>query len=68
MYRSPALLAVAMFFAVRPAAGQQRPLDTQDPEPIGGGRVVVESGVTYAHDEFYSLSGRMMTKRSRRSI
>jgi hypothetical protein len=52
-----ALCAAATLIAVRPAAGQQRPLDTQDPEPIGAGRVLVESGVTYAHDEFYPLSG-----------
>jgi hypothetical protein len=51
------LFAVATLIAVRTAAGQQRPLDTQDPEPIGAGRVLVESGVTYAHDEFYPLSG-----------
>jgi hypothetical protein len=57
MSRSRALLALAILLVVRPAAGQQRPLDTQDPQPIGSGRVVVESGVTYAHDEFYPLSG-----------
>src|SRR5882724_11150113 len=57
MYRSLALLALVMFLTVRPAAGQQRPLDTQDPEPVGAGRVMVESGVTYARDEFYPLSG-----------
>jgi hypothetical protein len=57
MYRSHVMLALAMLFAVRPAAGQQRPLDTQDPEPIGAGRVAVESGVTYAHDALYPLSG-----------
>lgn len=42
---------------VRPAVAQQRPLDTQDPEPIGAGRVLVENGVTYARDAFYPLSG-----------
>jgi hypothetical protein len=47
----------AMSIAVRPAAGQQRPFDTQDPEPIGAGRALVESGVMYAHNESYPLSG-----------
>jgi hypothetical protein len=40
-----------------PAAAQQRPLDTQDPEPIGEGRVLVEGGISAAHDQFYPLSG-----------
>ena len=52
-----AFFALATCFAVRPAAGQQRPLDTQDPEPIGVGRALFASGVTYAHNEFYPLSG-----------
>ena len=55
--RRCAFLVFTTLLAVRPAAGQQRPLDTQDPEPIGVGRVLVEGGVTYAHDEFYPLSG-----------
>jgi len=41
----------------RPAAAQQRPLVTQDPESIGAGRVLIEGGVDYAHDAFYPLSG-----------
>ena len=55
--RRCAFLVFTTLLAVRPAAGQQRPLDTQDPEPIGVGRVIVDGGVTYAHDEFYPLSG-----------
>jgi hypothetical protein len=46
------LLALA-----RPAAAQQRPLITQDPEPIGAGRVLLEGGVDYAHDQHYPVSG-----------
>jgi hypothetical protein len=41
----------------RPAAAQQRPLVTQDPESIGAGRVLIEGGVDYEHDAFYPLSG-----------
>jgi hypothetical protein len=36
---------------------QQRPLETQDPDTIGTGRVLVEAGVSYARDERYPLSG-----------
>lgn len=46
------LLAVAL-----PAAAQQRPLVTEDPEPIGAGRVLVEGGVDYGHDVQYPVSG-----------
>ena len=39
------------------ALAQQRPLDTQDPETIGAGRVLVEGGITVSHDITYPLSG-----------
>jgi hypothetical protein len=39
------------------ATAQQRPLETQDPETIGTGHVLVEAGVSYARDELYPLSG-----------
>jgi len=41
----------------RPAAAQQRPLVTEDPEPIGAGRILLEGGVDYAHDQLYPVSG-----------
>jgi hypothetical protein len=41
----------------RPAAAQQRPLVTEDPEPIGAGRVLIESGIDYARDQTYTVSG-----------
>jgi len=40
-----------------PAVAQQRPLDTQDPETIGAGRVLVEGGISAAHGISYPLSG-----------
>jgi hypothetical protein len=40
-----------------PAAAQQRPLLTEDPETIGAGRVLVEGGVDVAHDQHYPVSG-----------
>jgi len=42
---------------VRPVAAQQRPLVTEDPEPIGAGRVLVEGSIDYAHDQTYPVSG-----------
>src|SRR5690349_11834603 len=52
-------LRFALFFlaCAAPALAQQRPLDTQDPETIGGGRVLVEGGVSAAHEMTYPLSG-----------
>jgi hypothetical protein len=57
--RHAAFLLVVLF-ALTPAASataQQRPLETQDPETIGTGRVLVEAGVSFARDEIYPLSG-----------
>jgi hypothetical protein len=39
------------------AWAQQRPLITEDPEPIGAGRVLIEGGVDFAHDQQYPVSG-----------
>jgi len=43
-------------FAV-PASAQQRPLVTEDPEPIGTGRVLIEGGLDLAHDYQNTVSG-----------
>jgi hypothetical protein len=40
-----------------PAAAQQRPLVTEDPETIGGGRLLVEVGADYVRDIFLPASG-----------
>ncbi len=48
---------LSMLVLVRPAAAQQRPLLTEDPEPIGPGRVLLEGGIDYAHDQEYPASG-----------
>jgi hypothetical protein len=50
-------LALLLFACAAPAFAQQRPLDTQDPETIGAGRVLVEGGISAAHDMTYPLSG-----------
>ena len=39
------------------AAAQQRPLITEDPEPIGAGRVLLEGGIDNAHGVEYPVSG-----------
>ena len=52
------VLVTALVVAwARPAAAQQRPLITEDPEPIGAGRVLLEGGLDYAHDQTYPVSG-----------
>src|SRR5581483_516015 len=39
------------------ASAQQRPLVTEDPEPIGAGRVLVEGGADLSRDVEYPVSG-----------
>src|SRR5204862_1366513 len=52
------LLTVLGLLSVSPRAmAQQRPLVTEDPEPIGAGRVLVEGGVDAAHNQEYPVSG-----------
>jgi hypothetical protein len=50
-----ALLAV--FVLSRQAFGQQRPLVTEDPEPVGAGRVLLEGGLDFARNQEYPVSG-----------
>ena len=55
-------LVLALCAWVAPAAAQQRPLDTQDPETIGAGRVLVEGGISAANDVTfpqYGLKGNL---------
>lgn len=40
-----------------PVTAQQRPLVTEDPEPVGAGRVLIEAGVDFAADQQYPVSG-----------
>lgn len=52
------LVALAIVAAAaRSASAQQRPLLTEDPEPIGAGRVLVEGSFDAAHDINYPVSG-----------
>jgi hypothetical protein len=47
----------ACLLAVGPAAAQQRPLVTEDPETIGTGLVLIEGGFDYGSDVFLPASG-----------
>jgi hypothetical protein len=51
-----AALVFGLFTAV-PAAAQQRPLVTEDPEVIGAGLILIEGGFDYGRDVLYPLSG-----------
>jgi hypothetical protein len=51
------LFAVAAIAIAHPAAAQQRPLVTEDPEPIGAGRILIEGGFDYSYDQRYPASG-----------
>jgi hypothetical protein len=48
---------LVLLMVCRPAAAQQRPLVTEDPEPIGSGRVLIEGGIAFSRDEQYPVSG-----------
>ena len=43
--------------AASAAFAQQRPLQTEDPEVIGAGRILLEAGVDYERDAYFPLSG-----------
>lgn len=51
------IVLVLGLVVARPAAAQQRPLATEDPEPIGAGRLLIEAGLEFAHDQHYPASG-----------
>lgn len=56
MMRSSILIAALVLTAV-PAFAQQRPLQTEDPETIGSGRILLEAGVDYRRDVLLPVSG-----------
>lgn len=48
----------AMLLASSVAAfAQQRPLQTEDPETIGSGRLLIEAGIDYDRDAYFPVSG-----------
>ena len=52
-----AIIVLALLAWAAPAAAQQRPLDTQDPETIGAGRMLIEGGISGAYGITFPLSG-----------
>lgn len=53
----PFILALFVLAAATPSFAQQRPLKTEDPETIGSGRMLVESGIDYQRDVYLPVSG-----------
>jgi hypothetical protein len=51
------LILFLILVAATPAVAQQRPLQTQDPETIGAGRILLEVGVDYRRDVYNPVSG-----------
>lgn len=50
-------LAAVMLACSAPAFAQQRPLRTEDPESIGAGRILIETGIDYNRDVYFPVSG-----------
>ena len=50
----PCAFCLLPFF---PAFAQQRPLQTEDPETIGAGRILIEAGLDYKRDVYFPVSG-----------
>lgn len=50
-------MVVALALWAPLARAQQRPLLTEDPEPIGAGRVLIEGGVEVLREQQYPVSG-----------
>jgi hypothetical protein len=55
--RTIGLSLVVVLVAASTARAQQRPLTTEDPEPVGAGRVLVEAGFDYSRGVEYPASG-----------
>jgi hypothetical protein len=51
------MVLAASLLAAAPAAAQQRPLVTEDPEVIGAGLVLLEGGFDYSRDILFPASG-----------
>jgi hypothetical protein len=51
------MAALVVTALAQPAAAQQRPLVTEDPETIGAGRLLIEGGVDFARNQQYPVSG-----------
>jgi hypothetical protein len=52
-----AVIAAACWLLTWPAMAQQRPLVTEDPETVGAGLILVETGIDYVRGAVYPVSG-----------
>jgi hypothetical protein len=52
-----ATVLATILWTAFPASAQQRPNITEDPETVGSGRLLVETGFDYEHDVKFPLSG-----------
>jgi hypothetical protein len=57
VFRGVVIVALAVAGFSHQALAQQRPLVTEDPEPVGAGRVLLEGGLEVLHDQQYPVSG-----------
>jgi hypothetical protein len=57
MIRSLMLVPLLVAAAANSALSQQRPLQTEDPETIGSGRILIEAGIDYEHNASFPVSG-----------
>ena len=51
------MLAGARACCAASGFAQQRPLQTEDPETIGAGRILIEAGLDYNRDVYFPVSG-----------
>ena len=51
------ICVIAVLAGAAPALAQQRPLQTEDPETIGAGRILLELGADYEQDVYLPVSG-----------
>jgi hypothetical protein len=51
------VFAFAILAVSQSSLAQQRPLLTEDPETIGAGRMLIEGGLEFAHEQEYPVSG-----------
>jgi hypothetical protein len=53
----PCACCILHLLVAVPSFAQQRPLQTEDPETIGSGRVLIEAGIDYRRDVYNPVSG-----------
>ena len=50
-------IVASVLLVCSPTAAQQRPLETEDPETVPSGHILIEAGVDYSRDQEYVVSG-----------